>query len=209
MSLPQLIGLDCVTCRNRIGSVADATFCEECGNPVHMRCLERDGVPSDVKCPICGGDPDSRIAKEVRRERIAEIKGVSTPVAPPGYFPVSKICPKCDCAEYDVERPIGWVAFAWDRVCKECGTRYTPPTRLWAAVTFLVVGLALSGIGAVGLAAGDICVALLGLLGILRSSREFAASAGRARCDDAEANVARNLRAQSGVKRRRVPPTQS
>jgi hypothetical protein len=165
MSLPQLIGQDCVTCRKGIHSIAEATFCEECGNPVHVRCLERDSPPSDEKCPVCGGDPDSDIAKEVRRERggAAQIAERRAGIV---NYPVSKVCPNCKSDKYRRERPEKWVTFAWDRVCTECGMRYTPPTPMWAGVVFLVAGLLLTGLGVLGLTSGDICVGLLGLLGL-------------------------------------------
>lgn len=37
--------------------------------------------------------------------------------------------------------PENYVAFASDRICKKCGTRYTPPTPRWAGVLFLICGL--------------------------------------------------------------------
>src|SRR5262249_8664775 len=33
------------------------------------------------------------------------------------------------------------IAFRSDRVCRECGTRYTPPTPTWAARLFCEIGL--------------------------------------------------------------------
>jgi hypothetical protein len=39
---------------------------------VHRHCiLNRISAPPAGKCPICGGDPDSDIAREVWRERAA------------------------------------------------------------------------------------------------------------------------------------------
>ena len=38
-------------------------------------------------------------------------------------------------------KPASDLAFTWDRVCKDCGTRYTPPTPRWARVLFAVVGI--------------------------------------------------------------------
>jgi hypothetical protein len=37
-------------------------------------------------------------------------------------------------------KPDRLVAFADDRVCKSCGTRYTPPTPKWAGVLLIVIG---------------------------------------------------------------------
>ena len=166
MSLPQLIGLPCVGCLKEIASVSAGGFCDECGNPVHRQCLVGDVPPLEGKCPKCGGDPDSSIAKEVRRERGGAAQVAASRQAPVVY-PVSKTCPGCGSAKYTRERPQGWIAFAWDRVCTDCGLRYSPPTPLWAAVVFILVGVGLTGFGALGLMAGDICVALLGILGIM------------------------------------------
>ena len=55
-------------------------------------------------------------------------------------YPVSRECPKCHGIEFKRARPEGRVAFTDDRVCNSCGTRYTPPTPLWAAVLFIVIG---------------------------------------------------------------------
>jgi hypothetical protein len=68
-------------------------------------------------------------------------------------YPVSQECPKCHGIEFTRVRPEeGRVAFTDDRVCKSCGTRYTPPTPLWAAGLFIVVGvlILLVDIAAVG-----------------------------------------------------------
>jgi hypothetical protein len=66
-------------------------------------------------------------------------------------YPVSKICPNCGHAEYKPRKPERLVAFTWDRVCKACETRYTPPTPIWAAVVFLLLGLLLTGFAAFSL----------------------------------------------------------
>ena len=166
MSLPQLIGLPCVSCLKEIASLSTAGFCEECGNPVHHQCRV-GAVPALAgKCQKCGGDPDNGIAREVRRERggaaqiAASRQGIVT-------YPVSTVCPECASEKFTRERPQGWVAFAWDRVCVDCGMRYSPPTPLWAAIVFIVLGVVLTGFGGLGLSAGDVCMALLGPLGIL------------------------------------------
>ena len=69
MSLPQLIGLKCVTCQKSIGSVIEGTFCTTCGNPVHQKCVGAAQQAPAERCPQCGGDPNSGLAREVRRER--------------------------------------------------------------------------------------------------------------------------------------------
>jgi hypothetical protein len=54
--------------------------------------------------------------------------------------PVSRECPKCHGTEFKRVRPEGRIAFTDDRLCKTCGARYRPPTPLWAAVLFIVLG---------------------------------------------------------------------
>ena len=62
--------------------------------------------------------------------------------APPatGKPPISKVCPHCGGQTYTRIAPSSSVAFAKDRVCKQCGMRYSPPTPLWAAIIFIVIG---------------------------------------------------------------------
>lgn len=55
-------------------------------------------------------------------------------------FPICRACPSCGSPDYNKEQPEGTVAFVKDRVCKACLTRYTPPTPVWAAIVFIVVG---------------------------------------------------------------------
>jgi hypothetical protein len=51
--------------------------------------------------------------------------------------PVSKVCPRCGGKDYTLRKPRHLVAFAADRVCQGCLTRYSPPTPPWAgAVLF-------------------------------------------------------------------------
>lgn len=182
MSLPQLIGHQCVTCQKSIASVIDGVFCEACGNPVHKRCVGAAQAAAD-KCSQCGGDGASEVAKEVRRirgmqsqaEQRAQSAGIGgAPIA----FPVSVLCPQCGHHEYTAQRPQSWVSFTWDRVCKQCGCIYTPPTPRWAAIVFIVAGLLLSGFGFLSVAAhlssgnplgvpAMVCEGFLGVLGVL------------------------------------------
>lgn len=80
--------------------------------------------------------------------------------------------------EYGKRRPETWVAFTSDRVCKACGTRYTPPTPVWAGILFIVGGLLLAGFGALSIIGellsrtpasclGTVCSGLFGLVGLL------------------------------------------
>lgn len=156
MSLPQLIGLQCVACQKNIASVLEATFCADCGNPVHRKCSGSVKVESDDRCPNCGGDPDSALAVEVQREREEQARSAETaakaalppePAVP--AFPVGETCPGCGSTSFTRVPPERWVAFAKDRICNGCGMRYTPPTPVWAAIIFLVLG-AVFILGSVG-----------------------------------------------------------
>jgi hypothetical protein len=66
---------------------------------------------------------------------------------------ISKDCPSCGASEYRKVRARRWIAFTDDRICKSCGTRYSPPTPRWASVVFLVIGaiLFLTGTAVVAL----------------------------------------------------------
>jgi hypothetical protein len=55
--------------------------------------------------------------------------------------PISRRCPKCNGLDFTRVAPEQAIAFTDDRVCKSCGTRYTPPTPVWAAVVFIAVGI--------------------------------------------------------------------
>jgi hypothetical protein len=56
-------------------------------------------------------------------------------------YPVSKTCPECDGTNFRRVKPATRIAFTDDRVCRDCGSRYTPPTPLWAALVFIAIGL--------------------------------------------------------------------
>lgn len=53
-------------------------------------------------------------------------------------FPISSVCPQCGSKEHSLRKPKHLVSFAADRVCKECLTRYSPPTLIWGGVMFLL-----------------------------------------------------------------------
>jgi hypothetical protein len=63
--------------------------------------------------------------------------------------PVSRVCPKCGLSKNTAVKPAAMVAFTWDRICRVCRTRYTPPTPLWARAIFAVFGLSALIFGAV------------------------------------------------------------
>jgi hypothetical protein len=55
--------------------------------------------------------------------------------------PVSENCPQRDSSSFRRVKSEVQIAFTDDRVCTECGTRYTPPTPLWARILFGAVGI--------------------------------------------------------------------
>ncbi len=54
--------------------------------------------------------------------------------------PLSSVCPDCGAMEFKKVAAQRWIAFANDRVCKRCGTRYALPTPRWAGIVFVVLG---------------------------------------------------------------------
>jgi hypothetical protein len=177
----QLVGCSCVRCHQTIRSIAEARFCSDCGNPVHHDCTTHIPEAPD-KCPTCGGDVASGLAAEVRRERQATTQTAA--VAAGERYPVSRVCPKCGGTTFRRVRPASMVAFALDRVCEACGTRYTPTTPLWAAIAMILTGLVLMlmgfGGGFFSMAAADICallcegsLAVLGVLAIVQGARSL------------------------------------
>src|SRR5262249_52993356 len=62
--------------------------------------------------------------------------------APPrSAYPIGLTCPRCGAAAYRRVQAETWLSFTDDRVCRPCGTRYTPPTPAWARVVFAVLGV--------------------------------------------------------------------
>jgi hypothetical protein len=68
-----------------------------------------------------------------------------------GQYLVSKVCPRCGSNDYKRRRPKTFMAFAFDRICNSCGTRYAPPTPLWGAVLFILTGVVVLGVVGYGL----------------------------------------------------------
>lgn len=64
-------------------------------------------------------------------------------------YPVSKVCPSCGGTSFKRAPVKAAVAFASDRICKACGTRYTPPTPRWVGAAFVFAGLPPAAIGLV------------------------------------------------------------
>ena len=172
--MPQLVGSVCVICQQRIGSILEGKFCKRCDAAVHNSCVAPDAErAAEGHCPDCGANVTE--AKSKRRQEEQELRArLSSRID----YPVSRVCPECGHAEYTQRRPERWVAFTKDRICKACGTRYTPPTPTWAAVVLILAGLPLTGFGALSIflwsLRGDpiglpavACEGFLGLLGIL------------------------------------------
>jgi len=148
--MAQLVGQACVVCDERIRSIMDAEFCQDCGNPVHHRCFRtsRDSLPATL-CSRCGGDRESDFALRVRADRKAEQdakrareEAIREEQFRKHGYPESKVCPTCRCAEHEPRETRQAIAFQHDRVCSKCGTRYTTPTPIWGAVLFILIGLA-------------------------------------------------------------------
>jgi hypothetical protein len=177
----QLVGLACRLCNNRIGSVLDARFCGTCHNPIHNACAASRPASVEGRCLTCGVD----LAAATEADRIDEQK--RRPPAPPPPPPVSRVCPRCGGVSFRSVRPKGMIAFGWDRVCKGCGTQYTPPTPRWAGIAFVILGLPLTAFGGVSIAlrvgSGNVLgipamacegfVAVLGVLAVVRGIRSF------------------------------------
>jgi hypothetical protein len=186
MSLPQLVGLPCVGCGKKIWSIAEGKFCT-CGNPVHSACLGKTTSASNSACGTCGGDMTTPVAIAVRVER-GEMPDPGLAKAAPlrGPFPVSDGCPQCGGGDYTEQRPYRWVAFAKDRVCKQCNIGYAPPTPRWGAILLVVAGVILAAFGAVSVIANagdgvvglpalvfEGCLGLLGAAALVAGRRAF------------------------------------
>jgi hypothetical protein len=184
--MQQLVGQSCKLCGGRIGSILEGRYCRDCRSPVHNACAQGSPKqPGEGRCPACGSDapPAPETPQEARERRMwdvvpaAEIRRQARErPGKGGPYPVSLVCPGCGSAEYRKVRPERWIAFAWDRVCKGCGTRYTPPTPRWAGVVFLLAGLLLASFGALSvlmwaaranLSVPPVWDGLLGVVGVL------------------------------------------
>lgn len=116
--MPQLLGPNCLLCKQHVAG--EASYCKSCHHLVHADCAEQ----AAKKCPSCGGE-------------LAKVEGPT---------PIAHACPSCGSKAYKAVQPTG-IAFRWDRVCKTCKTKYTPPTPLWGRILFVATGLLLLPIG--------------------------------------------------------------
>jgi hypothetical protein len=85
---------------------------------------------------------------------------------------VCRVRPACGCPEYNRIAPLTLIAYVRDRKCLECQTEYTPPTPLWAALVFIILGVPLALVGGYGAlinlmspGGSPLCSALLAFLG--------------------------------------------
>ena len=71
--MPQIVGLPCAICSDRISAAFESAFCEKCGNAVHNRC-RAPGTPTTQTCSVCGTDlaTSARLAEERERQRLEE-----------------------------------------------------------------------------------------------------------------------------------------
>ncbi len=90
--------------------------------------------------PIREGEPPSF----GNRNRRAGPRGTAS------QLPVAASCPECRCKEFKRVKVTRLVAFTDDRECPACGARYTPPTPVWAAVVFILLGVLITGVGVTG-----------------------------------------------------------
>src|SRR5262249_4569138 len=151
-----------------IGSVVEGKFCGSCTNAFHSKCrdlaISQGLAPGN--CPECGSDAaqiksisdrdrrdrelllqqDRQIQVELMRKDAASqvVLSNQTSVPAPRNYPVSRSCPNCKQTQFKSVRPDRWVTFTWDRVCSDCGTRYSPPAPEWAVPVFFLAGLLLA-----------------------------------------------------------------
>jgi hypothetical protein len=105
----------------------------------------------DAFCPECRQDLDEPGNEPaLAREPSAAVASEPPSSTTPTRYRVGEVCPACQSPGYRQVRPDRWIAFRWDRVCKSCNTRYTPPTPPWAGGGFLVAGLPLAAFGLFG-----------------------------------------------------------
>ena len=57
-------------------------------------------------------------------------------------YPVSRACPNCGGKGYTRVESATLISFTDDRVCEQCGMRYTPPMPRWGGVAFCALGVA-------------------------------------------------------------------
>jgi hypothetical protein len=172
--MADVVGCSCVLCGERIASIFDGVFCPDCRGPYHHKCFGNPARERTAgRCNYCGGDLADRQAVAARKAGQQGFAPGSASVAPsPAYAEcpfcrapnptadrcdkcgydfkqtvrVAATCPSCGGTSYRRIRPNRFIAFTHDRICKDCKTRYVPPTPVWAAFVFILAGLPLAGI---------------------------------------------------------------
>lgn len=137
-----MASIACPSCKriNMIPTDESAKFtCDQCDRLLERPAKISTEIPRLV--PVASPDDDERQSYD---------DDPSRPSPPPSYR-VSKVCPNCGGTTYKTRQPERTVAFMKDRICRECGTRYAPPTPMWAAIVFIVAGGILGAVGLVGL----------------------------------------------------------
>ena len=101
---------------------------------------------------VDGGSPGIIPEESARPGIVRGLHAVGMRIAPEGQYPLSETCPKCGSSEFKKVAPPG-LALVYDRLCRACGTRYTPPAppALIAAQLPLGAVLVLLGLGLVAL----------------------------------------------------------
>lgn len=117
----------CPHCGVDLPTVRDA-FCPECREDL-------DCAPeySPVEQELVSVPAPKVPAPEVLSKNLAEDRRV--------ILPICSRCPNCGRNEYLPIRPARIIAFRSDRECETCGTDYSPPTPLWAAIIFILLGI--------------------------------------------------------------------
>lgn len=67
--MPQLVGLGCIHCQQRIGDEWEGKFCEECDSPVHVRCVEKINIAEAGNVCIACGAPAAVVQQSALKQR--------------------------------------------------------------------------------------------------------------------------------------------
>jgi hypothetical protein len=79
----QLVGLTCVICGKKIGSVTLGRFCPECGCPVHNNCMiGGQGDLAEPACSRCGAKSESILREKALHEQHRKETGVEVSGTP-------------------------------------------------------------------------------------------------------------------------------
>jgi hypothetical protein len=68
--MSQLVGVQCLRCRETISSITEGRFCTTCGTPHHDYCQNPDPTANtEGRCPTCGCDLRNEFAVRFRGEQ--------------------------------------------------------------------------------------------------------------------------------------------